>query len=356
MVETLEPASYSVLGDSGNVGGALVQMAAKPEVAARHGLRSRPDMVGGRAGWWEHGRQGDPVAPVTELPDSDVLFITTPSTGDDEPMYGLISGQLERGRTVVTAEKRTVANHLEEFRQYPGQLLTWACVGGGAMMAPVLKYYTMDPDNVRELALGTNGTLAAMFDRFASGDSEKGITDYILDRKLAEPGNTDLFGIAGAEADKDVPAKFLILAKMLFPGRFDDLTLADIQSRLTDDEFSRATGQAYFRRHLIDIFPEDAEDEAARVDEEKVGGFEPIHHGGFIAVGGFLNLHSTRTLRQFYSVPDGPTAAFRIRLGPADGSTEDGIYGGHGDGAGPDPTASAMLQNYLYHRLGVTLL
>lgn len=355
MIETLEPASYSILGDSGNVGGALAGMAAKPAVATRHGLRPRPDMVGGRAGWWEHDRKGEPVSPVTELPDSEVLFVTTPSTEDDEPMYDLISEQLEKGRTVVTAEKRTVANHLEEFKQYPGQLLSWACVGGGMMMAPVLRHYTADPENIRELALGTNGTLAAMFDRFASGDREERVTEYILDNKLAEPGSTDLFGIAHTEATKDVPAKFLILAKMLFPGRFDDLDLADIRAELTRDQFRQAAEEPYVRRNLVDIFPEDAEDEASRVDASRLGGFK-LRHGGFIAVAGFLDTYATPVLKAFHEVPAGPNAAYRIRLSPADGSTEDGIYGGQGDGAGPDPTASAMLQNYLYYRLGVTLL
>jgi hypothetical protein len=357
MVEALDPASYSILGDSGSVGSALKGMAAKPEVAARHGLRPQPDMVGGRDGWWEGGnREGEPIAPITELPDSDVLFVSTPSTEDNEPMHDLVSRQLQRGGTVVTAEKRTVADHMDEFERYPGVLLTWACVGGGSMMIPVLRFYTVDPDNIRELALGTNGTLSAASDRFASGDSEAGVTRYILNEKMAEPGNTDLLAIGRTEAAQDVPAKQLILMKRLFPGRFKDLRREDFVTRVDDDHFRRAFKYPHMYRYLVDMFPEDAEEQAEEVNARRLGGFEPVYNDGFITVGGYLDINATTVLKRFRNLEAGPNAAFGIRLGPADGSTKDGTYGGYGDGAGPDPTATAMLNNYLYFRRGLTLL
>lgn len=348
MVEA--PASYALAG-RGGVGSRFEEVATKPHIALRHGLEPRPAYVLGKDGWHEGGSHG-PLSeiPPDEMPEVDALFIATAPTEDDQPMLSLTEQQLAKGGIAVTAEKGVPADHLQRLDKLPGKYGVWAAAGGGARIVPVLPYYTIDPRNIRELYKGMNGTLAYTFDRLAKGDDLDRVMADADEARMIEPigEGASYHDVIRTEA-RDAAVKEVIMSKLTLPG-FNGMIRKHITTKLTDREIDQAVDRPDLYRYLTAVFPEGAEEQARAIEARRLGGFN-VRYAGHIMIGGFIDVASDENpaLMEFLGV-EGATAAYSINLGPGDGSTKDGYYFGKGDGAGPDPTTTAMLDNYEFLR------
>lgn len=342
-----ELVSWSMVG-AGNVGGALIDMVAKPEVAEAHGLEQQPQYVLRRDGWHLGGPEG-PVAndDPFQIPESDVIFIATPSTANHEPMLTIMSEQLDRDGIVVTAEKGVLAEHYTDLVSPPGKLGYWATVGGGTKLIPKLEYDTRDPGNIKELHLATNATLTYVFSEVANGRNLDVVVDAAVKLGYAEPDATGAYNVIRNEAANDVPRKISIVLQSVFP-EFAGLPLARMQTRLSEKQVLQALNEADKYRYLVSVYPESAAETARSRSEDRLGGFH-FKEEGWLVIGGLQRIDRTNPLRWFRSL-DGAGAGYYIDLGPSDKSTIDGENFVGGTGAGGAVTANTMLDNYDYLR------
>lgn len=339
---SIERASWSIVG-SGNVGSELIGMLDKPEVSERLGLQQLPDFVLRQDGWHEIGPDGfvtekDP----TKLPDSDVLFITSPSTADHEPMRGLMHQQLDVDKVVVTAEKGVLACNFDEFKGYK-KLGYWATVGGGTKLLPALELHTEDPDNIREIHLAPNATLTYVYGEVSSGRNATQVVDTARKLGYAEPEATGTYDVIHGEAADDVPRKLAIVWNTIFP-ELDFLQPDAIDTELTEQQVHDTLNEADKYRYVVSLFQERDIKRAHSITAERLGGFE-ICHEGWIIIGGLQRVDRTNSLGKFKGT-NGPEAGFYVNLGPFDQSTIDGDSFKMGTGAGGATTANAMLDNY----------
>jgi len=340
MSETVS--TWSIVG-AGNVGGEIIDMVAKPDVAARLGLLPTPDYVLRRDGWHEHGTNGPIGEPdATKLPDSDVLFVSSPSTPDHEPMRTLMHQQLEGGRIVVTAEKGTLSEHFGELQRFHN-LGYWATVGGGTKLLPSLELHTQDPENVRNIHLALNATLTYIFGEVGSGRDLAQVVDASTKLGYAEPGAISPFDVILSEAAGDIPRKLAIVWNTIFPDS-KPLSPGVIDTKLLEEDVYRALNEADRYRYLVSLFQERDEKRAESIAQDKLGGFDIVHEG-WIVMGGLQRVDRTNSVGRFKG-SNGPAAGFYVALGPFDQSTIDGETFLMGTGAGGSTTANAMLDNY----------
>src|SRR5437764_2559531 len=151
----------------------------------------------------------DPVQ-VARADDVDLVIELM---GGEEPARGLIAAALERGKPVVTANKRVLAWHgpqLEQLAASKGVELRYeAAVGGGIpLIAPLTD--DLAANRVLELRAIINGTCNYVLTRMASGES--------LDDALAKAQQA---GYAEADPRDDVDAvdagdKLVVLLRLAF--------------------------------------------------------------------------------------------------------------------------------------------
>ena len=287
-----EAATWSIVG-AGNVGGALIDMVAKPEVAARHGLEPEPRFVMRKDGW----HAGGPDGPLAQVEMTDVLFIATPSTPDHQPMLSLMRDRLHHGMTVVTAEKGVLAEHFEEMTALPEQVGYWATVGGGTKLVPKMLFDTRDPGNIKELHVASNATLTYTYSEVASGGNLDEVVDAAVKLGYAEPGATAAYDVIHGEAAGDVPRKTAIVLQSIFP-EFVGIDLEKMDTELTEEQVMRSLSHADRYRYLVSVFPEGAEELAASRTEGRLGGFEFVHEG-WLVVGGLQRVDRTNPLAYF---------------------------------------------------------
>jgi homoserine dehydrogenase len=341
----LAPESWAIAGAK-NVGGELIKMVAKPRVAVDYGLEPYPVAVLDREGWHTGSKEG-PVLPGLEsddLPDVDVLFIATPSTENHQPMMRLMGQQLEKGRTVVTCEKGTLAEHYEELTNTPGKLGFWATVGGGIKLSPKLALDAQDPDNIKLLILSTNATLTYASSEVAAGNDRDEVIQTARLLGYSEPEAVAPFDVIHGEAAGDVPRKLAIVWNTIFP-HLAELAPSKIETDLTEQDVRQALNQADRYRYLVAIVPEEDDETANEMRNERLGGFDLAHEGWNI-FGGMLRVDRTNALNKFQGLT-GAGAGYYIALGPQDRSTVDGWNFVSGSGAGGAVTANAMLDNYI---------
>lgn len=339
-------ASWSIVG-AGNVGSELIGMVAKPEVAKRLGLLQMPDYVLRQDGWHENSPEGFVTEKDgTVLPDTDLLFIASPSTADHDPMLSLTREQIDKGRIVVTAEKGMLADNSKEFR-YQNRLGYWATVGGGTKLLPTLEFHTQDPDNIREIHLALNATLTYIFGEASSGRSLVQVVEAAEKLGYSEPGSSSTYDIVNGEASFDVPRKLAIVWNTIF-GDLAYLEPNAITTELTEENVLKALNEADKYRYLVSLFSERDLTRAEAMSEDKIGGFKLIHEG-WVLIGGLQRVDRTNSIGRFRAT-SGPEAGFYVNLGPVDQSTNDGETFVMGTGAGGATTANAMLDNYRHIR------
>lgn len=341
-----EPASWVILG-SKNVGGAAIDMVNKPEVAGRLGLEREPRLILGKTGW-RQGKEGLGIPVGTMDFDAELMIVATPSTPDHEPMRSLIHEQLRRGGVVVTAEKGSVANpevHAE-LKALPGELGEWATVGGGTRMLPKLRLDTQDTANIREIHLATNATLTYVFGQVESGDDVAEVTDAARKLGYAEPNAQGAFEVIEGEAKGDVSKKIAIAWRTIFPNLATLSPQTLLGAPLDRSEVLEALNDASAYRHVVSMFPEEERERAEIVTAGRLGGSPIIEHEGWLIIDGFQRVDRSNHLAYFRG-SRGPTAGYRVVLGPSDHSQVDLTVETMGTGAGGPTTANALLDNYV---------
>lgn len=341
--------SWSIVG-AGKVGGSLIHQVAKPGIAPRLGLNEHPDSVLRRKGWHNDGNPQSPVISFEKNHppvDSDVLFIASSSTASNAPMISLMHRQLDMGGIVVTAEKKTVGEHLPEFRKSRRRLGIWATDGGGTKMLPTLELHSQDPDNVREVILAQNATMTFAMGKIAMGFSPEETLAEAIAEGYAEPDAANAADALRVEITKDIPIKTVIALDTIFPNR-SSVDIDDIKTDFSEDICNAAMAQADKYRYLVGVFLEQDEEQVVEMTRDRLGGFWTVHEG-LLVVGGFMRVDRDNSFGEFNG-SKGPKAGFNIKLGPVDGSSKDGETFMMGTGAGPDTTANAMLDNYVHIR------
>ena len=354
MIEPFEQETskrWSIAG-SGVVGGAVIEMLAKEGVAARHGLNPDPDFVLRTDGWHRGGREGHltGIEPTELPPDTDVLFVATAPTVDDEPTYSLIKRQLGQEKTVITAEKTSLAENFSELTSLPGQLGYWATVGGGARLIPSLELFTLDPENVREIHIAPNATLTFIFGMVQKGSTLVEAVELAEKAGLVEPGDfglTDELHIIQKEAKLDVPRKISILWNTIFP-HLEPMPADALPTELDNDETLEAIRRVRSYRYLVSLYPETEAALAKKGNKGRIGGFKH-YHAGCVAIGG-CQRGDKSTLQRNFRNSRGPQGGYYIRLGAEGEQEDDGVYGSIGVSAGARATATAMLDNLIHIR------
>src|SRR2546422_7480168 len=153
------------------------------------------------------------TADPAEVASADDVDLVIELVGGEEPARTLIASALERGRPVVTANKRVLAWHgpqLAELAARKGVELRYeAAVGGGIpLIAPLTD--DLAANRVLELRAIINGTCNYVLTRMASGES--------LEQALAQAQQA---GYAEADPSDDIDAvdagdKLCILLRLAF--------------------------------------------------------------------------------------------------------------------------------------------
>ncbi len=360
MIETAEqqPGGRWSIAGAGVVGGCLIEMLGKEGVAARHGLLPQPDFVQRTDGWHRGGPNGSltDIEP-TDLPspDTDVMFVATPPTPDNEPTFSLMQKQLALGKTVITAEKATLAENFKELTSLPGLLGYWATFGGGARLIPSLELYTLDPLNVREIQLAPNATLTFIFGKVQKGSTLVEAAEMAEAGGLVEPGESgmrDGLEIISHEAKLEIPRKLTILWNTIFP-KLPEMPPDKIVPELDNDQIIRAIDRVRSYRYLVSLYPESEAALVKKAEKEKLPGGFKLFHAGWVVLGGFQRV-DRNTSQRFFRNSRGPRAGYYVRLGAPGEKKDDGDNGAMGYAAGSRSTAKAMLDNliYLRRRLG----
>ena len=311
----MPPVRVGLLG-CGNVGSAIVRLL--DEHADRIAARAGADLEVTRVVVRDLTRARDvklaperfttDAASVVEGPDIDVIVEVI---GGVEPPGTLIRRALEAGKPVVTANKELIAHRGPELFETAGRagvdLLFEASVAGGIpLMRPLRE--SLAGDRIERVTGIVNGT-----------------TNYILTR-MAELGTS--FADALAEAQRlgyaepdpsadiggqDAAAKAAIIATIAFGARVhvDDVHAEGIAD-ITDDDIASARMLGYVIK-LLAVAEEVDGDIAVRVHPAMV----PLHH-------------PLATVRD----------SFNAVLIEGEAVGELMLYG---RGAGPGPTASAVL-------------
>lgn len=343
-----QQASWAQIG-IGKVGGGLNEQLADPLMALRLGLRRHPEFIGRSSGIM----QADGKTPldyenledIEEMPD--VVFVTVPSTENGEEAYRQISTVLAAGKMAVTAEKGALANKFVSLKRESddfARLGVEAAVGGGTRMVSVLERYCQDKNNISQLHLALNGTLAAIFSSVAppegSGMSLGQAVHQAVQLDYAEPGSWSPYEVIKREAEDDIPKKISILFNRL--GLSEKILSWDkLVFDLADEDISRVVEEAKIRRFIVSLYPLAALAETGP-ENDMIGGFQ-IEHENWLVVGGFRHIEKNPL---FYPLANltGPGNGFVIGLGPDE---TDGVYSLTGPGAGVQPTVNAMLDDYL---------
>jgi len=293
------------------------------------------------------------VASLEDLDEiPEITFVTIPSYDDGEIAYDYICHLLERGGRVVTAEKGAMANFFTSLKEKSGNFANLginATVGGGTGMLEHAKLRCWDRQNVTQVHLALNGTLASILSTIAPpGGTPRSFGEAVKEaRKMgyADPLKRGVIqnplNVVREEATGDIPKKTAIFFNTVLADK--PINWRDLVGELNDTEIRKVIEEANERRFIVSMYHERfISEHIGPEDDEIIGKFEHFHEGWHI-VGGFRN-----TMRNplFHNIANltGPDNGFVIGIGP---DQEDGTYKYSGPGAGPSPTGNTMLDDHL---------
>lgn len=128
--------------------------------------------------------------------------------GGLDPALPLVEAALRRGRAVVTANKRLVAEHGDALRAIPGARLSWSAAVGGAL--PVLEAVERLAGDVLSIEGVVNGTCNYVLDRLAEGHGWDEALRGAREAGFAEADPSD--DLEG----RDAASKLVLLARAAF--------------------------------------------------------------------------------------------------------------------------------------------
>ena len=352
-------AQYAVIGGTGKIGREVIRQAGKPAVAARYGWDPDPIAITNRHGAFLRGEKE--LVPYQDFGElgirPDLVFMTVPSD-QHEFEFQHEKYFLESGATVITAAKGGMAYYPRELRDLSNNFFhlgVRAAVGGGTRLMVVGEELCRDKANISQIHLALNGTLNAIMSGIGPRGEAMSIgqsVEQASELKFAEPSEEgeeiDHFEVIRAEAEGDVPKKVSIFLNAL--GFFEEpIKWTDIDIKLADGDIAEAQDNARVRRFIVSIYPKWYQMRHKRYQEKGIiGEFEMDYPdvddpNSWHIVAGFRDVETNPL---FYRLGDlsGPGNGIVVGLGPGE---TDGIYAYSGPGAGPRPTANAMLDDYL---------
>lgn len=265
--------------------------------------------------------------------DVDLAFLAIPTIGDGKIAHDYIKSFSRRGIPIVTCEKGALSKYFRLLEQCLGNIGYSATVGGGSRMLPYAQQRMND--HVTEIHAIVNGTLNFIFNGVGNGREVSEVVEEAQKLGYAEPGASDILDVINGEAVGDVPKKTAIICNFLGLGRGEDRPVIeminDVYKPLQQEELAKLMSEANTRRYIISITKKEQ-------DEDMISGFRIRLKDGWNISGGFKrisdNPHYSRLM-----LP-GVNNALMICEG------KDGKYGTSivsGPGAGPGPTANAMM-------------
>lgn len=249
------------------------------------------------------------------VPLPDVAFLAIPS-GDGVEALGYIRHFAGQGVPIVTCEKGALAERFDEIRPLLAKVGFDAAVGGGTRMLPYLR--SRPRDQIVSLSGVLNGTLNFLADELTRGVAPEAAAAEALRLRYAEPGAGTFEEIVASEIG-DLSRKARIVANV--SGLADTIapTLA-----LDAHAAARALAEASASRRFA--FSLGKQERPAVVSARfalgewcgQVGVFEVAH----------LPFQAPRGVENVLAIEEAT-----------------GTYAVYGPGAGPEATASAMVEN-----------
>jgi homoserine dehydrogenase len=272
------------------------------------------------------GSKDDPSQLKNRVLESDVIFvsISTRDTGESALSY-LLEGVCS-GKPVITCEKGALAYHFEMLKPHLSRIGYSATVGGASGMLSLFHY----PRTGLKRVVGiVNGTLNFLSSECTLGKSPYSVLAEALRLGLCEPGSNSLARVVNAEI-KDVLLKTAIILN--FAGILQETTKPTLFGDLLVSE-EEAVRQLANRQVRFAVVIEKSHYSPHR---DVLYDCLRVVRGGWQVRVGFMPV-SSLSLRH---LPSKQQNALMIE--DRGGCTE--IFG---TGAGPTPTAAAMIGDAL---------
>lgn len=286
----------------------------------------------------------DPQEPATlaealPLEDVDLAFLAIPTIEEGRIALGYMQTLIGHGVPVVTCEKGSVSNFYADLVALGVENIgTSATVGGGTRMLSFLKNRRLRDSHQRAVAVNAvlNGTLNYIFSETSGGGrSLPEAVDEAIKLQITEPGAEDpLDIIRGEMADVVMKASALFNIVLSADGGYLSPDMFDV-SELDEKGLSQLAKRAY--RYVVSF--SSAEN---GMPEGLIGAMRASVNGWNIC-GGFYPIAESPIPEQL--LPVGVNNAVVVAEGPM---SADGIYRLEGPGAGPRPTAEAMMTDAMH--------
>ncbi|MFA6050526.1 MAG: hypothetical protein WC761_05005 [Candidatus Paceibacterota bacterium] len=247
---------------------------------------------------------------------ADVVFVSIPTDGGEKALQ-YIEHFLKRNIPVVTCEKGALAYHFDTLKPYIKNLGFNATVGGGTQMISYLKGRV--PEKIDSLCGVLNGTLNFIFSKLGEGKTSSEVLKEILEKKYAEPGANTFEEIVAGELG-DLHKKGIMLANV--SGLLKQSLKPTKDFVIEKDILDKAINSPKKYRFLFSMSRTRQGSFVAGVHYEADGFYIEM---GLYDVSGFD-----------LKLPEGVDNGFFIQEGES-------LYSITGPGAGPVPTALAMI-------------
>ena len=328
----------------GNIGRELERQIGQQHVASRLGLEQKPRMIVEVNGITDASGKIDSATQFADANIPDVMFLAIPSGGDGTLAYGYVSTILAKGKMAVTAEKGALSHFFQELKTASVDFTRFgitATVGGGTRMLRVAEQYNIDQANITEMHAVLNGTMTAIMSEVApatgSGIALETAVEHAVKAGYAEPGADSPQAVLRGEAEGDIPKKMSIIFNTLGLGN-TTVTPEMLAFSLSDEDINAAVGASEPHRFITSFYPAGSSADPG----PRLGGFD-VTIDGWRLVAGFRPLSANPLFASFAPLTQAGNGLV-VGLGP---NNSDGVYSVTGPGAGVEPTANAMIDDYV---------
>lgn len=262
---------------------------------------------------------------------TDIVCVCIPTQDGGRAAFDYISTSLIRmGISVVTSEKGALGNYYPELNPWLPRIGFRATVGGKTGMALELRH-RISP-NTHSVYAVLNATLNFVFSKIAAGESLEAAVELAKELGFAEPGAKNAQDIIHNEI-QDAILKAAILFNTGVGGQYGPFIRASsIRVRpMGEEDWNRLLSEVKERRYIVAITKD------AVLPDDIIGGFVR-DVGEWSIVGGFWRKEKCPLFQLINPIDEDNALAIFDSGGR-------GRVGLIGEGAGPGPTVSAMMQD-----------